>query len=117
MCQPIALRHQKYLLRKLWEDASVEWTQNLQLTCKQKYKCCAVLHNSSAWSGATCRHFCVKERTLLFVFLFRFSGQRLFEGLAGEHLVSHGCVVNKASDDYSNLLEIIRLQAIVDVHI
>jgi hypothetical protein len=32
MCQPIALRHQKYLLAKLWKDAAVEWTQNLQLT-------------------------------------------------------------------------------------
>ena len=32
MCQPIALHHQKHLLAKLWEDASVEWPQNLQLT-------------------------------------------------------------------------------------
>ena len=83
---------------------------------KQKYKSGTVLHNSSA-VRAICLYFCVKERILLFVFLFRFSGQRLFDGLAGEHLVSHGCVVNKASDDYSNLLEIIGLQAIVDVHI
>jgi hypothetical protein len=32
MCQPIALRHQQYLLANLWEDACVQWTQNLQLT-------------------------------------------------------------------------------------
>ena len=32
MCKPIALRHQKYLRAKRWEDAPVEWTQNLQLT-------------------------------------------------------------------------------------
>ena len=115
MCQPIALHHQKYLLAKLWEDASVEWTQNLQLTIsKQKYKSGALFHRMVR---AIWLHFCVQERTLLFVFLFRFSGQRPFDGLAGEHLVSHGGVVNKASDDYSNLLEIIRLQAIVDVHI
>jgi len=32
MCQPIALRHQKYLRAKLREVACVEWPQNLQLT-------------------------------------------------------------------------------------
>ena len=32
MCRAIAPHHQEYLLAKLWEDASVERTQNLQLT-------------------------------------------------------------------------------------
>jgi hypothetical protein len=52
MYQPIALHHQKYLLAKLWEDASVELTQEPTADySKRKYKSGTALQNSPAWSA------------------------------------------------------------------
>ena len=40
--------------------------------------------------------------SLLF-FLFRFFWQRLFDGLAGQHLIAHGGVVDEGGDDDGHL--------------
>ena len=54
---------------------------------------------------------------VLLIFLLWLFRQRLLNGLAGEHLVAHGGVVYEAGYDHADLLEIIGLQAVVDIHV
>src|SRR5258706_10297483 len=59
----------------------------------------------------------VRTRWLSFFFILRFLRQRLLNRLARQHLVAHGCVVDKAGDDYADLFQIVGLQAIIHIHI
>jgi len=58
----------------------------------------------------------LEERSLV-RFLLRFTRLCFFYGLAGEHLVAHGGVVDEAGYDHGDLFQVFRLQAVVDIHV
>src|SRR5258708_5578401 len=56
-------------------------------------------------------------RWLSLVLLLRFFRQRLLDGLARQHLIAHGCVVDKTGDDYADLFQVVGLKSIIDIHV
>jgi hypothetical protein len=59
----------------------------------------------------------IRKVQLRLFLLLRFLQQSLFDRFAGQHLLALGCVVDEAGDDNRSLLQIVGLQAIVDVHV
>src|SRR3989442_5552400 len=58
----------------------------------------------------------VVSAQLLF-FLLRLFGKGLLDGFARQHLVAHGCVINETGDDDRRLFQILRQQAVINVHV
>src|SRR5437667_5403370 len=58
----------------------------------------------------------VVSAQLLF-FLLRLFGKRLLDRLARQHLVAHGCVINETGDDDRRLFQVVRQQAVINVHV
>src|SRR5271154_7594678 len=53
----------------------------------------------------------------LLLFLFRSFRQWFLDGLARQHLVAHGGVVDESRDNYGGLLQVFWLQPVIHVHV